>query len=109
MSPDVRNWAGADPACFSERPPGPGHRRTDGRGVTVLGVAVWGARQVSDPLGEFGERRGDPQCRAGVDFEFVVAAAQILYDRAADFIGQPCPIIQSVHATEPRGETSTRY
>ena len=36
------------------------------------------ATQASDRLGEFGERRGDPQCRAGVDSEFEVAAAQIL-------------------------------
>jgi hypothetical protein len=29
---------------------------------------------VSDRFGEFGERRGDPHCRAGVDAEFLVAA-----------------------------------
>ena len=35
-------------------------------------------RAVSDCLGNFGERRGDPQCGAGVDSEVLVAAAQIL-------------------------------
>jgi hypothetical protein len=33
---------------------------------------------VSDCLRAFGERRGDPQPVAGVDAEFVVAAAQVL-------------------------------
>jgi hypothetical protein len=33
---------------------------------------------LSRTLGEFGERRGNPQRGDGVDAEFVVAAAQIL-------------------------------
>lgn len=40
-------------------------------------------RIMSDRLGELGERRADPQCGAGVDSEFVVAAAQILYEGVA--------------------------
>jgi hypothetical protein len=34
---------------------------------------------LSDRLGQFGERRVDPLCGAGVHSEFVVAAAQILH------------------------------
>jgi hypothetical protein len=37
-----------------------------------------GGTTVSDRSREFRERRGDPQCRAVVDSEFEVAAAQIL-------------------------------
>jgi hypothetical protein len=42
------------------------------------------AGQVSDRFGEFGERRGYPQCGAGVGSEVVVAAAQVLYERVPD-------------------------
>jgi hypothetical protein len=35
---------------------------------------------VSDRISEFGERRGDPHPVAGVDAEFVVAAAQVLQE-----------------------------
>jgi hypothetical protein len=35
---------------------------------------------VSDRLGEFGERRGNPPRWVGVDAEFVVAAAKILHE-----------------------------
>jgi hypothetical protein len=48
--------------------------------------------RVSDRPGEFGERRGDPQCGAGVDSEFVVAAAQILYEGMAGDHDLGCPI-----------------
>ncbi len=40
-------------------------------------------RAESECLGNFGERRGDPQRGAGVDSEVVVAATQILHDDMA--------------------------
>ncbi len=49
-------------------------------------------------MGEFGERGGDPQRGAGVDSEFVVAAAQILHEGVPgdDHLG--CPIgLESAH------------
>jgi hypothetical protein len=50
------------------------------------------ARQLSDRLGEFGERRSDPQSRASVDSELVVAAAQVLYEGVPGDHHLPCPI-----------------
>jgi hypothetical protein len=49
-------------------------------------------RTESDRLGEFGERRVNPQCGAGIDSEFVMAAAQILYEGVADDHDLRCPI-----------------
>jgi hypothetical protein len=47
---------------------------------------------VSDRFGEFGERRGDPQCRVGFDSELVVAAAQILHEGVPGHHHLRCPV-----------------
>ena len=41
----------------------------------------WWFLVVSDGVGEFGERRGDAETAWGVEAEFVVPAAQVLYER----------------------------
>jgi hypothetical protein len=59
------------------------------------------AGQASDRLGEFGERRGDPQYGAGVGSELVVAAAQILYEGVSGDHDLCCAIgLQSAHGPE---------
>jgi hypothetical protein len=100
------------------RHPHPGHqlrkRRQDNTRSTVarcggwsLLESRWGTRallrceisgrgepagQSSDRSGEFSERRGDPQRGAGVDSEFVVAAAQILQEGVTGDHDLRCPI-----------------
>jgi hypothetical protein len=67
------------------RPPdAPGRDRRAGRPppagallrCEISGRAALGAGCMSDRWGEFGERRGNPQRRAGLGGEFVVAAAE---------------------------------
>ena len=59
-------------------------------------------RKVSDRFGEFGGRRGDPQCGAGLDCEFVVAAAQIPQEGVAGDHHLRGPIRSSAaHRSQP--------
>jgi hypothetical protein len=56
--------------------------KTTGRRCVVrsLGALIPHARDGSDRLGEFRERRGNPLCGWGVESEFVVATPKVLHE-----------------------------